>query len=198
MKAEFHFDFGSPNCHLVHLALPQIAARTGATFDYVPVLLGGIFKATNNRSPMEAFGAVKGKLAYMQKETERFCARWGVGYTFNPHFPINTLHLMRGAVHADQAGYLAAYADAVFAHMWDQPRNMGDPEVAAAALRDSGLPAAEILAATQDPDVKAALIANTEASVARGNFGAPTVFLGDEMYFGKDALRDVEEALAKA
>lgn len=195
MQPEFLFDFGSPNAYLSERILPDIEKRTGTTFKRVPVLLGGIFKATGNQSPVQAFGHIKNKLAYEQRETQRFIARHGIGeYTFNPHFPVNTLNLMRMAVAAEQEGILPRYMAAVFHHMWEAPKKMDDPEVVKAALAESGLDPA-LLERAQAPDVKAKLIANTEAAVARGAFGIPTFFVGEEMYFGKDRLRDVEEAI---
>jgi len=196
MDVEFHFDFGSPNAYLAHRVIPAIEARTGARFRYVPVLLGGVFKATGNRSPMEAFAGIRNKLAYEQLETQRFIRRYGIeGFQRNPFFPVNTLTIMRGAAAAELDGGLAAYVNAVFHHMWEEPKKMDDPAAIQAALAASGLDAAAILARAQDPEVKAKLIANTEQSVARGTFGSPTFFVGDAIYFGKDRLRDVEEAL---
>ena len=194
---DFHFDFGSPNAYFAHRVLPAIAARTGATVRYVPVLLGGIFKATNNRSPFEAFAGVRNKLDYERLEMRRFIERHGLTrFRMNPFFPVNTLLLMRGAVVADKAGMLAPYVEAGFHHMWEEPKKMDDPAVFRAAMDASGLDGAALLESAQAADVKAQLIANTEASVGRGSFGAPTFFIGREMYFGKDRLRDVEEALA--
>ncbi len=195
MKTEFLFDFGSPNAFFAHRVLPDIERRTGATFDYVPVLLGGIFKATGNQAPMQAFGHVRNKMAYEMLETQRFIKRHGVtDFIFNPFFPVNTLNLMRMAVAAQGEGILPGYMDAVFHHMWVQPKKMDDPAVVAAALAESGLDP-KLLERAQAPEVKARLIANTEDAVARGAFGIPTFFVGDEMFFGKDRLRDVEEAL---
>jgi 2-hydroxychromene-2-carboxylate isomerase len=196
MQVEFHFDFGSPNAYLSHKVIPEIEARTGATFRYVPVLLGGVFKATGNRSPVEAFAGIRNKLAYQQLETERFVRRHRiVGYARNPFFPVNTLQLMRGAVAAEMDGWLARYVDAMFYHMWEAPKKMDDPAVLREVLDASGFDADGVLARMQEPGVKARLIANTEDSVARGSFGSPTFFVGDAMYFGKDSLRDVEEAV---
>ncbi len=193
---EFHFDFGSPNAYLSHRVIPDIERRTGATFRYVPVLLGGVFKATNNRSPGEAFAGIRNKLDYERLETERFLRRHGItNYIRNPFFPVNTLRIMRGAVAADLDGTLASYVEAVFHHMWEQPKKMDEPEVIRAALDEAGLDGAAILARTEDAAVKRTLIENTEASVARGTFGSPTFYIGEEIWFGKDRLRDVEEAL---
>jgi 2-hydroxychromene-2-carboxylate isomerase len=196
VTVEFHFDFGSPNAYLAHRVIPAIEQRTGARFRYVPVLLGGVFKATGNRSPGEAFAGVRGKLDYERLETERFLRRHGItSFVRNPFFPVNTLRIMRGAVAAEIDGGLAGYVEAVFHHMWEQPKKMDEPEVIRAALDESGIDGAAMLARIEDPAVKARLIANTEASIARGTFGSPTFFVGDEMWFGKDRLRDVEEAV---
>ena len=197
MDVEFHFDFGSPNAYLAHRVIPAIEARTGVRFRSVPGLLGGVFKATGNRSPVEAFAGIPNKLAYEQLEMQRFINRYGIEeFRPNPFFPVNTLAIMRGAAAAELDGTLAAYVNAVFHHMWEAPKKMDDPAVIRAALEESGLDAASIIARTQDPDVKAKLIANTEESVARGTFGSPTFFIGNAMWFGKDRLKDVEEAIA--
>ncbi len=194
---QFLFDVGSPNAYLAHLAIPAIEQRIGVKFDYVPVLLGGIFKATNNKSPIEALAGIKNKLEFMETETRRFLKRYNVPrYVWNPHFPVNTLNLMRAAVAARREGNLAPYVEAAFFHMWAEPKPMGDLQVAAAALTASGLDGAGLLERAQHPDVKAELIANTEDAVKRGAFGAPTFFVGDEMFFGKEQLRDVEEMFA--
>ena len=195
-QAEFHFDFGSPNAYLAHKVLPGIEARTGVAFTYVPILLGGVFKLTNNRSPAESLAGIRNRLDYEWLETDRFVRRHGLKFARNPFFPVNTLALMRGAVAAQELGVFMAYVDAVFDHMWAEPKQMDDPAVIGAALTSSGLPAAELAALAQTQPVKDRLLANTTASVERGAFGAPTFFVGDEIYFGKDRLRDVEEALA--
>jgi 2-hydroxychromene-2-carboxylate isomerase len=193
---EFHFDFGSPNAYLAHLLIPKIEQRTGAPFEYVPVLLGGVFKLTNNRSPMESFQGVKNKLEYQRLETQRFIRRHGITrYAMNPFFPVNTLLIMRGAVAAQMEGVFDRYVDAVFRHMWAEPKKMDVPEVARAALDESGLEGARLIALTQEPAVKDRLLANTQRSVERGAFGSPTFFVGDELFFGKDRLRDVEEEI---
>ena len=192
----FYFDFGSPNAYLAHKVIPKIEQRTGAKFLYVPALLGGIFKATGNRSPAEAFAGIPAKLAYEGKETQRFVRRHGVtDYARNPHFPVNTLLVMRGAVAAQRLGHFEAYVEAVYQAMWAKGLKMDDPAVVKAALEAAGLPADEILALTQDPDVKAALIKNTEGAVAQGVFGSPSFVVGGELFFGKDRLRDVEEEI---
>jgi len=196
---EFHFDFGSPNAYLAHLAVPEIEKRTGAKFEYVPILLGGVFKLTNNRSPAESMRGIKNRLEYEELERQRFVRRHAITrFTFNPFFPVNTLLIMRGAVAAQLEGVFDRYVDEVFRHMWAQPKKMDDPEVVRVVLEQSGLNAAALLARTQEPAVKDRLLKNTEASVARGAFGSPTFFVGSEIFFGKDRLRDVEEELARA
>jgi len=199
IQVEFHFDFGSPNAYLAHKLILGIEQRSGAAFVYVPVLLGGVFKLTNNVAPLVQFKDVKNKLAYQRLEMQRFIDKHGLKqFQWNPHFPVNTVQIMRGAIAAQMDGKLMPYVDAVFHHMWEAPKKMDDPAVIRAALEESGLDAARILARIQDQDVKDALLRNTEASVARGSFGAPTFFIGAEMYFGKDRLRDLEEAIAQA
>jgi 2-hydroxychromene-2-carboxylate isomerase len=194
---DFLFDFGSPNAYLAHKVIPGIEQRTGATFNYIPVLLGGIFKLTGNKPPAVAFGGVKGKMDYEMLETRRFIARHRITqFNFNPNFPVNTLAIMRMAAAADKAGFLPRYTDAVFHHMWEAPRKMDDPDVIRAALAESGLDADALVAAAQTPQVKQALMDNTERAVGRGAFGSPTFFVGDEMYFGKNTLREIEEVLA--
>ena len=198
VSAEFHFDFGSPNAYLSHLVIPAIEARTGVVFSYVPVLLGGVFKATNNVSPMVSLQGIKNKPEYQRLETERFLGQHGItAFRPNPHFPVNTLQIMRGAVFAERDGFLAAYVDAVYRHMWAEAKKMDDPEVIAAALAEADLPAERIMAGIQQADVKAKLIANTEDAVQRGVFGSPSFFVGDELFFGKDKLRDVEEEIER-
>ncbi|KRB39903.1 MAG: 2-hydroxychromene-2-carboxylate isomerase [Pseudomonadota bacterium] len=193
---EFIFDFASPNAYLAHCVLPAIAQRTGAQIKITPCLLGGLFKITGNQAPMTAFGGVQGKLAYEALETQRFIAKHGVSqYRFNPHFPINTLLIMRGLVAARRQGVETNYIDAVFAGMWERGLKMDDPAVVAQVLTEAGLDARSILEATQDPEVKGELLANTEAAAARGAFGIPTFFVGDEIFFGKERLGQVEEQL---
>ncbi len=191
---QFLFDFGSPNAYLSHLAIPAIEARIGVKFDYVPVLLGGIFKATNNKSPAETLAGIKNKREFHAVETERFIRRFKVRpYAWNPFFPVNTLNLMRAAVAAQFEGVFEKYIDAAFYHMWESPKKMDDPDIALRALTESGLDAASLLARAQAPDVKAKLVENTKAAVERGAFGSPTFFVGQEMFFGKEQLREVEE-----
>ena len=195
---EFIFDFGSPNAYLSHKTLPGIAARTGAAVKLVPCLLGGIFKLTGNQAPFSAFAGIKGKLDYEQLELRRFVAKHGLSrFAPNPHFPMNTLLMMRGMIAAQRAGVADAYLDAVLAGMWEDGRKMDDPEVVQAVLDEAGLDGRALLEATQDPSVKAELVANTEAAVMRGVFGIPTYFVGDEMFFGKERLQQVEECLTQ-
>ncbi len=195
-RVQFLFDFGSPNAYLAHKVIPDIEKRTGAKFEYVPILLGGVFKLTNNKPPMLAFGEVKGKLAYEQRETERFIKRHHIAsYKFNPHFPVNTLALMRMAVAAEGEGVLAPYVEAAFHHMWEAPKKMDDPAVIRAALLESGLDADRLIAAAGTDPVKRRLLANTEDAVAHGVFGSPSFLVGEELFFGKDRLRDVEDEI---
>lgn len=194
---QFMFDFGSPNAFLSHEAIPAIEKRTGVKFEYVPILLGGVFKATNNRSPAETLAGVKNKPEFYALETERFIKRFHVRpYTWNPFFPVNTLNLMRAAVAAQLEGVFEKYVDAAFHHMWVEPKKMDDPEVAIRALTASGLDGAKLFARAQEPDVKAKLIENTQKAVERGAFGSPTFFVGNEIFFGKEQLREVEELIS--
>jgi len=196
-SVDFIFDFGSPNAYLSHKVLPQIAARTGATVNLIPCLLGGIFKLSNNQSPMAAFASVKGKMEYENLETRRFIERHGLSkFSLNPHFPVNTLQIMRGLVAARFAGVGDVYLEAVLVAMWETGQKMDDPGVIVTVLNAAGLDGNALMAATQDAEVKAVLMQNTGAAVARGAFGIPTFFVGNEMFFGKDRLWQVEEALA--
>ncbi len=193
---QFLFDFGSPNAFLSHEAIPAIEKRIGVKFEYVPILLGGIFKATNNRSPAETLAGVKNKREFLAIETERFLKRFNVQpYVMNPFFPVNTLNLMRAAVAAQLEGVFEPYVEAAFHHMWREPKKMDDPHVAATAIASSGLDAQKLFARAQEADVKAKLIENTQSAVERGAFGSPTFFVGKEMFFGKEQLRDVEEMI---
>ena len=198
-EIEFHFDFGSPNAYLAYRVIPAIEQRTGARFRYVPVLLGGIFKATGNRSPVEAFAQhPRTSAPTRSSRRERFIARHGIAeFRMNPHFPVNTLAIMRGAVAARHEGCFERYVEAVLRNMWSEPKKMDDPEVIRAALDATGLDAGRLLARAQEAEVKQELVRNTEASVARGTFGLPTFFVGDEIFFGKDQLRDVEEEILR-
>jgi 2-hydroxychromene-2-carboxylate isomerase len=196
-RLQFMFDFGSPNAYLSHKVIPAIEKRTGVTFEYVPILLGGVFKATNNKSPAETLAGVKNKREFMELETQRFLKRFNVKpYVWNPNFPVNTLMLMRGAIAAQAEGVFEKYVEAGFHHMWEEPKKMDDPEVLGKALTASGLDAAKLFARAQEPEIKNKLLETTQAAVARGAFGSPTFFVGDEMFFGKEQLREVEELVA--
>jgi 2-hydroxychromene-2-carboxylate isomerase len=198
-KVEFHFDFGSPNAYLSHVVIPEIERRTGATFVYVPVLLGGVFKLTGNRSPAESLAGIKNKPEYEKLETERFIERYRITtFRSNPFFPVNTLVLMRAAVAAKQLGFFDLYVDEVYRHMWSEPKKLDDPAVLRAALMESHFGADQLLARAQAQDVKDELLANTQRSVDRGTFGSPTFFVDQQIFFGKDRLRDVEEAIVRA
>jgi 2-hydroxychromene-2-carboxylate isomerase len=191
---EFFFDVGSPTTYLAWTQLPALCAQAGASLVYRPTLLGGVFQATGNASP--ATVAAKGR--YMNDDMARYAKRYGVPLVVNPHFPINTLTLMRGAtgVQLRLPARFDAYLRGVFKAMWVDGLNLNDPAVAAKALVDAGFDPAEIMALTADAEVKAALRATTEEAVARGAFGAPTMFVGDAMFFGQDRLDFVREALA--
>lgn len=200
LKAEFLFDFGSPNAYLAELVLPAIERRTGVKFEYVPVLLGGIFKATGNQPPIVAFASVKGKLEYQALEIRRFAARHRLDrFRMNPHFPVNTLMLMRGLIAAREAGQEAPYVEMGLQGLWEEGLKLDDREILARRIDSAGLDSKSLLAAAQTDRVKLKLADNTAAAVARGVFGIPTFFVGPDMFFGKDRLGQVEEALgAKA
>ena len=194
-KCQFLFDFGSPNAYLAHTQIAGIEQRTGQTIEYIPVLLGGVFKLTSNKSPMEAFGHVENKIRYMNIETERFLKKHRVPFAHNPHFPVNTLQIMRGAVFAKHQVYFEKYVDVVFRAMWVNQQKMDEPDVISEVLNKAGLAADQILAGMQEPAVKQQLIDNTNHAVSRGVFCSPSFFVGDEMFFGKDQLRDFEEEI---
>jgi len=195
---QFLFDFGSPNAYLSHKVLPGIEQRCGVSFDYVPVLLGGLFKMTGNRSPAESLAGIKNKPEYQNREMQRFIKRHQLdAYRFNPHFPVNTLQIMRGAVAAKRLGVFEKYVDVVFAAMWEQGLKMDDPAVVQSALTSAGLDAAALMAMSQDAEMKAELAANTQSAFDKGAFGSPSFLVGDELYFGKDKLRDVEEEIIR-
>jgi len=193
---DFIFDFASPNGYLSHKLVPEIEARTGATFNYIPALLGGIHKLTNNQPPMIAFGGVKGKLEYEQMEMARFVKKHKLDkYAFNPHFPIMTMLIQRGLIAAEMDGKKMEYIEVVSRAMWEDQQKMDDPAVVAKVLSAGGFDAQRLLARTQEQEVKQKLIENTQAAVDRGVFGIPFFFVGDEGFFGKDRLAQVEELL---
>ena len=188
---EFFFDFGSPTTYLAWQRLKQLSDQYDLEIDYKPMLLGGVFKATNNSSPV----TVPAKGAYMLKDLARFAKRYNVPLNFNPNFPINTLALMRGAYGAQQLNCFDAYVTAIFEAMWVNLKNMSDPDVIGEVLSSAGLDASSLLATTQDPAIKQKLMTTTEEAIKRGAFGAPTLFMDGEMYFGQDRLDFIEEAL---
>ena len=191
---EFYFDFGSPAAYLAATQLPHIAADTGATLAWKPMLLGGVFQATGNHSPAD----IKPKGPYMNADLKRFAKRYGVPFVHNPHFPINTLLLMRGAtgLQMQQPESFASYADAVFQAIWVDGMNMNDPATVATVLQAAGFDAAELVALASAQATKDQLKATTQEAVTRGVFGAPTMFVGDDMFWGQDRLDFVREALA--
>ena len=198
VNVQFLFDLGSPNAYLSHKVIPAIEARQGVRFEYLPILLGGLFKLTGNRSPAETTAHIENKRKYMMLEIQRFVEKHGLtAWRMNPHFPVNTLQLMRGAVAAQREGVLERYVDRMFAHMWEDGLKLDDPQVLRATLEADGFDAARFEAALDDADVKGALLANTQSAYERGAFGAPTFFVNEEMFFGKDRLRDVEEEIAR-
>jgi len=196
---ELIFDFGSPNAYLTLKVLPELLDRTGADLVVTPCLLGGIFKATGNKAPMLQYADIPAKLAYENLEMRRFIDRHDLTrFQLNPHFPVNTLLVMRGAIVAEEEGNLDDYVDAVNRAMWEDGLKMDDPEVVATFLSANGFDGPALLARTQEPGIKAKLAANTGAAVARGVFGIPTFFVGNEMFFGKDRLDQVETALGES
>lgn len=195
-KVEFLFDFASPNAYLSYHVLREVAERQRVEVVLTPVLLGGLFKLTNNQPPMLAFGEVKGKLEYDMLETQRFIEAHGLNkFVFNPHFPINTITLMRGFIAAQEMGVVDQYVEANLSAMWEQGLNMGDPEVAAGVWQSAGLDAAGLAEAIQTQPVKDALLQNTQQAADRGAFGVPTFFVGDEMFFGKERIIQIEQML---
>jgi 2-hydroxychromene-2-carboxylate isomerase len=198
LKVEFHFDFGSPNAYLAELVLPEIQKRTGVKFEYVPVLLGGVYKATGNMSPFDSLRGIKNKPEYIALETERFLRRHGVTkFKPNPFFPVNTLMLMRGVVAAQFEDMFESYFRAAYHHMWVEPKKMDDQQIFRDAFVSSGIDIDRLIVRAQQDDVKNKLIENTQNAVARGEFGSPTFFVGDEIFFGKDRLREVEESIVE-
>jgi 2-hydroxychromene-2-carboxylate isomerase len=195
---EFLFDIGGPNSYLAYKMLPELCARTGAEVVYVPILLGGLFKLTNNQAPMMRYAETPAKQKYEMLEFQRFVKAHEIPFKMNPRFPLNTLHAMRGAVAAQRIGCFAPYVDAVMAAMWHDGADLGDLDVVRDVLDKAGLDSAALLALADDPEVKAELIANTESAAKRGAFGVPTFFVGEEMFWGKERLGQVEAALTKS
>lgn len=196
-EVTFLYDFGSPNAYLAHRVIPGIVARTGAVFRYRPTLLGGLFKLTNNRAPMVAFAEIPAKTAYIGREIARYAARHGLSsFRLNPHFPVNTLWLMRGAVAAERLGLSEAYTEAMMRGMWEQGLKLDDPEILKTALVGADLPATALIELAQEQSVKNELAANTQAAADAGAFGIPSFLLDGELYFGKETLREIEDVLA--
>lgn len=193
---EFLFDFGGPNSYLAHKVLPKICAQTGAEAVYIPILLGGLFKLTNNQAPLIRYAETPAKRNYEMLEFDRFVKAHQLPFKMNPHFPINSLHLMRGAVAAQHLGCFMPYVEAIMTAMWEDGANTGDPEVVKDVIDRLGLDSAALLEKADDPSIKAELAANTEQAAARGAFGVPTFFVGGEMFWGKERLAQVSEALA--
>lgn len=194
---DFIFDFASPNAYLAHQVMPPIADRHGAKINLIPCLLGGIFKATGNQAPMIAFGQIKGKMQYEMLEMQRFIKKHKLTrFSMNPHFPVNTLTIMRGLIVAQSNGDEARYINAVLPAMWEDGKDMSDPEVIENVLSDAGFDGKALLQNTREEAVKTKLFGNTNDAVARGAFGVPTFFVGDEMFFGKDRLAQLEDALS--
>lgn len=190
---EFYFDFGSPASYLAYTQLPALCRETAATLVWKPMLLGGVFQATGNRSP----ATIPAKGAYTFTDFDRFAKRYGVPLKQNPYFPINTLTLMRGAagLQLREPARFGAYVDAIFRAIWVDAQNLNDPATVAAALQAAGFDAAALLALTQEPEVKDRLKALTQEAIDRGVFGAPTFFAGGQMFWGQDRLDFVKEAL---
>ena len=195
----FYYDFGSPNAYLAHRVIPGVAARTGANFIYVPILLGGLFKLTNNQAPLAAYANVKGKVENMKREMVRFIKRYHLAkFRMNPHFPVTTIQPMRGAVVAHEEGIGASYDEAMFVAMWEEGQKCDDLAVLREVLTRAGLPAEHLLARTAEQGVKDKLLANTQAACDAGAFGSPTFLVNGELYFGKERLREIEEDLLAA
>jgi 2-hydroxychromene-2-carboxylate isomerase len=192
---EFLFDFGGPNSYLAHKMLPKLCAQTGATAIYTPILLGGLFKLTNNQAPLMRYAETPAKRDYEMLEFQRFIVKHQLPFRMNPHFPINTMLVMRGAVAARHLDCFMPYLELTMSAMWEEGANMGDAEVVREVLDKAGLDSAALLAACEDPQIKAELAANTENAAARGAFGVPTFFVGPEMFWGKERLGQVAEAL---
>ena len=197
MKAEFLFDFGSPNAYIAHTQVPGIESRTGVAVEYVPVLLGGVFKLTGNVSPVEAFKPIPAKLEYFSRDIRDWVEYLGIPYRRNPHFPVMTLGIMRGAVALLGTDRFAHYVETVFRAMWVDGKKMDDPAVIGEVLTAAGFDAEAIFARTREPEVKQKLIDLTQAAVDRGVFGSPAFFAGDRQFFGKDRMNLFEDAIVR-
>ena len=195
---DFIYDFGSPNVYLMHKIMGQIEQRSGAKANYIPVLLGGIFKLTDNKPPLVQFDGIKGKIAYERRVMRRFIEKYDIHFQFNPHFPVMTTAIMRGALFAQNKDYYTRYLDVVFDAVWQHGLKMDDPEVIETTLKNADLPAAEIMTGAQQDIIKKGLFATTQEAVDRGAFGAPMMFVGDEPFFGKDSVEEMIEWIIKA
>ncbi len=194
LQADFYFDYGSPTSYLAWVQLPGIVERTGTTIHYKPILLGGVLKAAGNTSPMD----VPAKRNWMAKDMASFARRYDVPFRLNPLFPINTLALMRGAIYAQREGFLLPYSEAMFRAMWVDTRDLSNPKEIGEVLTQAGLDAERLMTGAQEPGIKETLKVETEAAVQRGLFGAPVLFVGEEMFFGQDRLPYAEEYLRSA
>ncbi len=194
---EFLFDFVSPNAYLAYYPLKDIAAQRGAEIIITPVFLGGMHKLTGNAPPFIRDAGVKGKNAYAMLEMERFIARHGFEkFRMNPHFPFNSVQIQRMLVAAKDMGRALEFIDFLLPQIWEQGADMTDPEAVKALFAASPFDAQDLSEKIQSPEVKQRLADNTAEAVERGAFGIPTFFVGSEMYFGKDRLAQVKEALA--
>ncbi len=198
-KIDFYFDYASLNAYLAYRAIDGLIERTGATLQMHPVLLGGIFKATNNQSPFFAFAGIKGRLDYERLEIHRFMDKHEItNFKMNEFFPINTLQIMRGAIVAERDGFLDQYTKCMMSAMWEENRKMDEIDQIRDTLINAGMDADFILSEIQTADVKNKLIENTNALVERNTFGLPTLFVGDEMWFGKERLGQIEEYILES
>ena len=199
MKVDFIFDFASPNAYFCHRVIPEIEKRTGATFNYLPCLLGGIFKITNNQAPMMAFNGITNKLEYQNIEIQRFIKKHNLAdFTMNSFFPVMTLQLQRGAIAATSLNVFDEYLEAIFKGMWEKGLNLADQEVLINLLTaETQIDISDLVEKMQTQEIKDQLIQNTSNAVERGAFGIPTFFADDEIFFGKDSLGDLEEFITK-
>ena len=199
MKVDFIFDFASPNAYFCHRVIPEIEKRTGATFNYVPCLLGGIFKITNNQAPMMAFNGITNKLEYQNIEIQRFIQKHDLkNFTMNSFFPVMTLQLQRGAIAAKSLNVFDDYIEAIFKGMWEMSLNLADQEILIELLAtETQIDIPNLIEKMQTQEIKDQLIQNTSSAVERGAFGIPTFFVDDEIFFGKDSLGDLEDFITK-
>ena len=188
---EFHFDFGSPTAYLAFTQLKIIAERNKTVIEYYPILLGGVFKATGNNPP----ASVPAKGQYMMTDLQRYADKYGVPYERNPFFPVNTLSLMRGAISYQDEGDFIKYIEVMFKNMWIEPKNLNNEDVLKKVLIENNFDFDDFIKRITDQNVKNRLISNTENAVKKGAFGAPTIFVGDQMFFGQDRMEFVEEYL---